>query len=231
VVDLPMGENQAPLRMNLLQLMKLYNVPGLSIAVIENYKIAWAKEYGVIETGSSTPVSPKHCSKQGRSANRWRRRERFTSSNNGKLALDENVNEKLKTWKVPENEFTKNERVTLRRLMSHTAGLTVHGFPGYDVNETLPTPVQIFNGEKPANTAPIRVDILPGTKEVYSGGGVTIEQQLMVDVTGKAFPALMRELVLDKLGMADSSYEQPLSPSTSGDDSQRNLCGRKSRAW
>src|SRR5258708_35102115 len=96
--------------------------------------------------------------------------------------------------------------------MSHTAGLTVHGFPGYDVNDTLPTLVQIFNGEKPANTAPIRVDILPGTKEVYSGGGVTFGQQLMVDVTGKAFPALMRELVLHKIGMPDSSYYQPLPP-------------------
>ena len=107
----------------------------------------------------------------------------------GKLALDEDVNQKLKTWKVPDNEFTKTEKVTLRRLMSHTAGLTVHGFPGYDVDAPLPTLVQIFNGEKPANTAPIRVDIMPGTKSRYSGGGVTIEQQLMIDVTGKPFPS------------------------------------------
>src|SRR3989441_8090225 len=128
----------------------------------------------------------------------------------GKLALDEGVNEKLKTWKVPESDNTKNEKVTLRRLMSHTAGLTVHGFPGYDVNDAVPTLVQIFNGEKPANTAPIRVDMVPGTKEVYSGGGVTVEQQLMMDVSGKAFPELMHVLVLDKIGMTDSSYEQPL---------------------
>ena len=96
--------------------------------------------------------------------------------------------------------------------MSHTAGLTVHGFPGYDINDQVPTLVQIFNGEKPANTAPIRVDTVPGTKWRYSGGGVTIEQQLMIDVTGKPFPALMRDLVLDKIGMTDSSYEQPLPP-------------------
>jgi CubicO group peptidase (beta-lactamase class C family) len=113
---------------------------------------------------------------------------------------------------VPENEFTKNEKVTLRRIMSHTAGLTVHGFPGYDVNDPLPTLVQIFNGEKPANTAPIRVDFVPGTQMRYSGGGVTIEQQLMIDVTGKGFPALLRAIVLDKIGMTDSSYEQPLPP-------------------
>jgi CubicO group peptidase (beta-lactamase class C family) len=86
----------------------------------------------------------------------------------------------------------------------------VHGFPGYDVDEKVPTLVQIFNGEKPANTAPIRVDFEPGTKERYSGGGVTIEQQVMMDVTDKPFPALMKEMVLDKIGMSDSSYEQPL---------------------
>ncbi|MGC2696542.1 MAG: serine hydrolase, partial [Candidatus Angelobacter sp.] len=119
---------------------------------------------------------------------------------------------KLKSWKVPENEFTKEQKVTLRRLMSHSAGLTVHGFPGYAVDEPKPTLVQIFNGEKPANTAPIRVDFVPGTKMRYSGGGVTIEQQLVMDVTGKPFPQFMQETVLSKIGMTDSSYEQPLPP-------------------
>src|SRR6201987_4852087 len=91
----------------------------------------------------------------------------------GKLSLDEDVNQKLKSWKVPENEFTREQKVTLRRLMSHSAGLTVHGFPGYAVDEPIPTLTQIFNGEKPANTAPIRVDFVPGTKDRYSGGGIT----------------------------------------------------------
>lgn len=96
--------------------------------------------------------------------------------------------------------------------MSHSAGLTVHGFPGYAVNEPAPTLVQIFNGEKPANTAPIRVDFVPGSQMRYSGGGVTIEQQLMVDVTGKPFPQFMHETVLSKIGMTDSTYEQQLPP-------------------
>jgi CubicO group peptidase (beta-lactamase class C family) len=212
LVDFPMGEGQTPLRMDLLELMKTYNVPGLSVAVIDDYKIAWAKGFGVIETGSSTPVTPKTLFQAGSISKPVAATGALYLAEHGKLALDENVNEKLKTWKVPDNDFTKNEKVTLRRLMSHTAGLTVHGFPGYDVNEAMPTLVQIFNGEKPANTAPIRVDTVPGTIERYSGGGVTIEQQLMVDVSGKAFPALMRELVLDKIGMAESSYEQPLPP-------------------
>src|SRR5882757_11054944 len=164
VVDLPMGENQAPLRMNLLQLMKLYNVPGLSIAVIENYKIAWAKEYGVIETGSSTPVSPKTLFQAGSISKPVAATGALYLVEHGKLALDEDVNRKLVSWKVPENEFTKDQKVTLRRLMSHSAGLTVHGFPGYVVGAPVPTLVQIFNGQKPANTDPIRVDFVPGTK-------------------------------------------------------------------
>jgi CubicO group peptidase (beta-lactamase class C family)/predicted transcriptional regulator YdeE len=192
--------------------MKAFNVAGLSLAVIENYKIVDVKAYGVIAPGSTTPVTPKTLFQAGSISKPVAATGALSLVESGKLSLDEDVNKKLTTWKVPENEFTQTEKVTLRRLMSHTAGLTVHGFPGYNVHDPLPTLVQIFNGEKPANTDPIHVDIVPGTKERYSGGGVTIEQQLMMDVTGKPFPALMRELVLDKVGMTDSSYEQPLPP-------------------
>ena len=211
VVDMPMGDKEPPLRLSLAQLMDAFKVPGLSVAVIEDYKIAWAKGYGTIGAGSSTPVSTTTLFQAGSISKPVAATGMLALVQAGKLSLDEDVNVKLKTWKVPENEFTKEQKVTLRRLASHTAGLTVHGFPGYDVDEPVPTLVQIFNGEKPANTPAIRVDFVPGTKWRYSGGGVTIEQQLMMDVTGKPFPALMKELVLDKEGMSDSSYEQPLS--------------------
>jgi CubicO group peptidase (beta-lactamase class C family) len=182
----------------------------LSIAVIDNFKVVWTRAYGLIEAGSATPVTPATLFQAGSISKPVAATGALYLVEQGKLSLDENVNQKLETWKVPENEFTNHEKVTLRRLMSHSAGLTVHGFPGYDVNDPMPSLVQIFNGEKPANTAPIRVDFVPGTRMRYSGGGITIEQQLMMDVTGKPFPALMREIVLDKLGMANSSYEQPL---------------------
>lgn len=209
-VELPGEPGKAPVRLSLIDLMKLYNVPGLSIAVIENYKIVDTKAYGVIAPGSATPVTTRTLFQAGSISKPVAATGALALVEQGKLSLDENVNDKLKSWKVPDNELTATQKVTLRRLMSHTAGLTVHGFPGYDVDAPMPTLVQIFNGEKPANTEPIRVDIVPGTKQRYSGGGVTIEQQLMIDVTGKPFPALMRELVLDKIGMSDSSYEQPL---------------------
>jgi CubicO group peptidase (beta-lactamase class C family)/predicted transcriptional regulator YdeE len=208
--ELPGKSGEASIRLNLAELMKTFNVPGLSLAVIENYKIVDVKAYGVIEPGSSTPVTTKTLFQAGSISKPVAATGAMYLVQQGKLALDEDVNQKLKTWRVPENEFTKTEKVTLRRIMSHTAGLTVHGFPGYDVDEPRPTIVQVLNGEKPANTDPIRVDTVPGTKERYSGGGVTIEQLLMMDVTGKQFPALMREMVLNKIGMSDSSYEQPL---------------------
>jgi len=209
-VELPGDRADQPLRLSLPELMKAFNVPGLSIAVIENYKIVDVKAYGVIAPGSSTPVTTKTLYQAGSISKPVTATAALSLVEQGKLSLDENVNNKLTTWKVPENEFTQSEKVTLRRLMSHTAGLTVHGFPGYDVDAPVPSIVQVLNGEKPANSDPIRVDIVPGTKSRYSGGGVTIEQLMMMDVTGRQFPALMRALVLDKIGMTDSSYEQPL---------------------
>ena len=190
--------------------MKLCNDPGLSVAVIERYQIAWTRAYGTTVFGGATPVTSKTLFQAGSISKPVAATGMLALVQQGKLSLDEDVNARLKTWKVPENEFTKEQKVTLRRLASHTAGLTVHGFPGYDVDDKLPTLVEIFNGEKPANTAAIRVDFVPGTKERYSGGGVTIEQQVMIDVTARPFPALMKETVLDKIGMSDSSYEQPL---------------------
>jgi CubicO group peptidase (beta-lactamase class C family) len=128
----------------------------------------------------------------------------------GKLSLDEDVNVKLTTWKVPSSDAMHGEHVTLRRLLSHTAGLTVHGFPGYPQGAPVPTVVQVLDGAKPANSQPVRVDIKPGTQWRYSGGGYEVMQQLIQDVTGKSYAQAVRELVLEPLGMNHSTYEQPL---------------------
>jgi CubicO group peptidase (beta-lactamase class C family) len=210
IAVISVGENKPPIKLSLQQVMDAYKIPGLSVAIIDNFQVVFAKGYGFIATGSNTPVTTKTLFQAGSISKPVAATAALYMVEQGKLALDENVNVKLKTWKVPDNEFTQTEKVTLRRLMSHTAGLTVHGFPGYDVEAPMPTLVQVLDGEKPANTQPVRVDIVPGTKFRYAGGGVTIEQLLMMDVSGKAFPALLRETVLDKIGMADSSYEQPL---------------------
>lgn len=213
LVSITLGASEPPLELNLLKLMELYKVPAVSVAVIDNYKIAWAKAYGVTEAGGTTPVTTHTLFQAGSISKPVTAAGALCLVEHGKLSLDEDVNKKLVSWKVPENEFTKDQKVTLRRLMSHSAGLTVHGFPGYAAGQPIPTVVQVLNGEKPANTEPVRVFFVPGTKSVYSGGGITIEQLLMQDVTGEPFPALMRELVLGPIGLTDSTYEQPLPPS------------------
>ena len=212
VVDIPVSATEAPLRMSLQELMALYKVPGLSLAIVDGYRIVETRAYGVTDAASQAPVTTRTLFQAGSISKPVAAAAALHLVEQGALALDEDVNVKLKSWKVPEGEYTKTEKVTLRRLMSHSAGLTVHGFPGYDLEEPLPTLVQILNGERPANTAPIRVDIVPGTKTRYSGGGVTVEQLLLMDVTGKPFPELMRETVLERIGMTDSSYAQPLPP-------------------
>lgn len=197
-------------RWSLEERMAHYRVPGVSIAVIENGRVAWARGFGVKDATTREPVTPAtlfqaaSISKPVAATGMLRLVER------GALDLDADVNRYLTTWKVPENRFTATEKVTLRRLASHTAGLTVHGFPGYATTDATPSVVQVLNGEIPANTAPVRVDTTPGAIMRYSGGGTTVMQQLLVDVTGRPFPALMQELVLRPAGMTHSTYEQPL---------------------
>lgn len=200
-------------KLNVQELMEAYKVPGLSFVIINDFKIASAQAFGITEAGGTTPVTTRTLFQAGSVSKPVAAIGALNLVEHGKLSLDDDVNRKLKSWKVPENEFTKEQKVTLRRIMSHSGGLTVHGFPGYAVGEPLPSLTQILNGEKPANTPPVRVDFVPGTRWRYSGGAVLIEQQLMIDVSGKPFPQLMREIVFDKIGMNDSTYEQPLSPS------------------
>ncbi len=203
---------QPAVKVSLAEWMKILKVPGVSVAVFEDFKVVWSRAYGVKEAGRQEPVTLGTLFQAGSISKPVAATATMYYVQRGKLSLDENVNNKLVTWKVPDNEFTAKEKVTLRRIMSHSAGLTVHGFPGYAVDAPMPSMVQIFNGEKPANTAAIRVDVLPGTKHRYSGGGTTVMQQLLVDTFKKPFPQMMRETVLGRIGMNDSTYEQPLPP-------------------
>jgi CubicO group peptidase (beta-lactamase class C family) len=190
--------------------MQKRRIPGLSLAIIQDGKIVKAKGFGVTETGGESPVTTSTLFQAGSISKPVSALGALRLVDEGRLALDEDVNARLVTWKVPENEFTRQKMVTLRGLLSHTAGLTVHGFPGYATDEPVPTLVQVLNGAKPANTRPIRVDVLPGSRWRYSGGGYTVMQQMVTDVTGKPFPRFMQEAVLKPIGMRESTFEQPL---------------------
>jgi CubicO group peptidase (beta-lactamase class C family) len=190
--------------------MAAQHIPGASVAVIDGGKIAWARGYGVTAAESGKPVNAETLFQAASISKHVAALIALHLVDEGKLSLDEDVNRKLRSWKVPENEFTRTEKVTLRRLLNHSAGLTVHGFPGYAAGEPVPTLVEVLDGKKPANTPPIRVDVVPGTLWRYSGGGYEVAQQLILDAAGKPFPQLAREIVFGPLEMSHSTFEQPL---------------------
>lgn len=199
-----------PATMPLAERMARYKVPGVSIAVIDSGRIVWARGFGVKEAGSTDSVGPGTLFQAASISKPVTATAMLRLVQEGALSLDENVNTYLKTWQLPDNPFTASEKVTLRRIASHSAGLTVHGFPGYDADSTVPTVVQVLDGARPANTAPVRVDTVPGSRWRYSGGGTTIMQLALMDATGQPFAALMDRLVLAPAGMTSSTYEQPL---------------------
>lgn len=196
--------------MKLAERMSFYKTPGVSVAVINNGRIEWAKGYGTLENGSGRLVTPETLFQAGSISKPVAAVAALQQVERGKLNLDEDVNLKLKSWKVPENDFTKDKKVTVRGLLTHSAGVTVHGFDGYTANESPPTLLQILNGEKPANSPSIRVDFAPGSKERYSGGGYTVLQQLLLDATKKSFVDLTRENIFQKIGMTRATYASPL---------------------
>jgi CubicO group peptidase (beta-lactamase class C family) len=201
--------SEEPATLPLTDLMAKHNVPGVSIAVIHAGALEWTRGYGVREAGQPDPVTPDTLFQVCSISKPVTALAVLRLVQEGRLDLDEDVNRYLTSWRVPANGDWQ-PRVTLRHLMSHGAGLSQHGFPGYNRRDPLPTVPQVLDGVPPANTGPVRVNAIPGTQFRYSGGGTTIVQQLLMDMIGLPFAHLMRELVLDPLGMRHSTYAQPL---------------------
>ncbi len=197
-------------RMKLVDRMKYYGTPGVSIAVINNYKIEWARGYGVREAGTNEAVIPDTLFQAASISKPVTAMAVLRLVQQGTLNLDEDVNKKLVSWKVPENEFTRDKKVTIRGILTHTAGFEVLFYDGAPVGEPVPTVLQLLKGEKPVTTPPVQVIYAPDSKNIYSGNGFIVLQQLLVDVTGKPFPELMEELVFRPLGMKSSTFKQPL---------------------
>lgn len=186
--------------------MRRYRVPGVSIAVINNGQIEWTKEYGVISTAQSNLVRPDTLFQMGSISKAIAGFAALLLVQMGKVSLDCNINEYIKTWQIPENKLTKTEKVTLRRLLSHSAGLSVCGFLGYQ-NETPPSLIEILEGQKPANTPPVRVQKIPGSEWDYSGGGTTVVQLLIEEITQQPYSRWVFENIFSKLGMSASIFD------------------------
>jgi CubicO group peptidase (beta-lactamase class C family) len=190
--------------------MARHGVPGVSIAVVNNYRVDWAEGFGVAAAGGSRAVTPTTLFQAASISKPVSALAALRMVELGKLGLDEDVNLKLRSWHIPDSPLLVGRPITLRQLLSHSSGLNVHGFEGYATSAPLPTLVQVLSGVPPANSEPVKVLIKPGYKFTYSGGGYSVMQLLLIDTTGIAFPDFMRQQVLEPLGMATSTYEQPL---------------------
>jgi CubicO group peptidase (beta-lactamase class C family) len=191
--------------------MKAWATPGASIGVIEDFEVAWARGFGVLRAGSRAEVSAATPFQAASLSKPVFALAVLRLVQDGLLDLDADVNDYLRSWRVPANEGWQ-PRITLRQLLSHSAGVNVHGFGGYAMSAPRPSLKRVLRGAKPSNSPPVVVDRLPGLQHRYSGGGSTIAQQIVIDVTRQPFPELMRELVFAPLGMTSSTYAQPLPP-------------------
>ncbi len=187
------------------QLLNDFTVPGAAVAIIENGEIVLQKGYGYSDIEKEIKVNSKTGFNIGSISKTVAAWGVMKLVQEGKIELDAPAEKYLTRWHLPESEFNSNE-VTIRRLLSHTAGLSLHGYPGWSPNDTLPTIEESLNGK---NNGPGRVEIImePGTKYKYSGGGFTMLQLIIEEVTGQKFEDYMQAEILNPLGMTNSSYK------------------------
>ena len=190
--------------------MAHYKIPGVSIAIINNGKVEWAKGYGLTKNDGDTPVTEGTLFEAASTSKLVVSAITLHYVDKGLLDLDEDVNEKLESWKIPENDFTKKEKVTLRHLLTHQAGLNrpEGGFSWED--GSMPTLAQTLNGEAPAENDPAVIELTPGMEWRYSNLGYLVIQQLLEDVTGKPFPEIAKQIIFEPLGMTSSTFKVPL---------------------
>jgi CubicO group peptidase (beta-lactamase class C family) len=195
-------------------LLTQFKVPGVSIAVIKDFKIDWARGYGLADVETGATVTAWTLFQAASISKTVAAMTSMKAIQDGRFTLDQDINTILKSWKLPGGAFTKERPVTPRSLMSHTSGTgDGFGFPGYALHAPMPTLVQILDGEAPSNRPKVRLERPPLTGFKYSGGAVMIEELVLTDAVGKPLAQLARDWVLNPIGMTNSTYEQPLPAS------------------
>ena len=189
--------------------MEYFHVKALSVAVVQNYKIAWAKAYGWADDSLKVPATTQTLFQAASISKSLNGVGVMKLVQDKKIDLYADINNYFTSWKFPYDSLSKGKKISVANLLSHTAGLTVHGFEGYTPGKPVPTVVEVLDGKKPANSDPIRSMYAPGLKSEYSGGGITISQLIVMDVTHQPYDKYMYDNVLKPLGMTGSTYQQP----------------------
>ncbi|WP_210489145.1 serine hydrolase domain-containing protein [Rufibacter aurantiacus] len=187
--------------------MAFYKVNGLSLAVIKDYKIEWTKAYGWADTAERQPVTPATLFQAASIGKSLHALGCLKLVEEGKISLDADINDYLRSWQFPYDTASQNQKISLSRLLSHTAGLSVHGYDGYKVGAALPNLFQIVNGKSPANSPAVRSEFAPGLKFQYSGGGYEISELMVEDQTGLSYGEYMKKRVFGPLRMRNTTYE------------------------
>ena len=196
---------------NIIDRMKYYNVPGVSIAVIKDFKIAWSKGYGLADTTKKIPVTTETMFSAGSISKFLMAVTALKMVENKQIELEAPINNYLTSWKIAENDFTKKTPITLRMLLSHSAGTSQTSYFGFTPNQPLPNIVEILRGDKISESRPVVVNSEPNKEFRYSGGGSVIAQLALMDVSKQSFESLTQSILFDKLGMKNSSFTQPVS--------------------
>lgn len=194
---------------NIIERMAKYNVKGLSIAVIQDYKIAWAKGYGWADEAEKKPMTTETLFEPGSISKTLNAVGILKLAQDKKIDLYTDINNYLTSWKFPYDSLSKGKKINLAQILSHNAGLSVHGFPGHDINGPIPSVIDVLDGKKPSFTPAVRSVFEPDLKFQYSGGGTTISQVILTDITKQAYDVWMYENVLKPIGMVNSTYMQP----------------------
>lgn len=197
-------------KMNLIDRMAYHQVPAVSIALINQGRVEWARAYGMADIASQKSATTTTLFQAGSVSKALSAMGALRLVEQGKLSLDGDVNRQLVSWKIPQNKFTRDTAISLRMLLNHSAGATVHGFMGYPREQTLPTLVEVLNGVPPAQSEPVRVDLMPGTTWRYSGGGYSIIQLMITEAGRQPFDQFMKAEVLDPLEMNQSTFATSL---------------------
>jgi len=191
-------------------LMKNHKIPGVSIAFINDRKLSESRNYGITDESSMNPINSETLFSVGSISKVVNAIVTLKLVELGDLNLDKNINNYLKDWKVDKNQFNSQNEVTLRHILSHTAGFSVHGFEDYYPGEPLPTTLQILNGDKPAKNNKVELILPVGHQYKYSGGGITIIQKIIEDVTGMSYPNAVSKILFEPMGLNRSIFKNPV---------------------
>ena len=195
---------------SILQHMQEDVIPGVSMAFIDHGAVSWQRTYGYANLEDSVRVNSSTVFNGASLSKPVTAMAALDLVEERVLSVDEDVNTYLRGWQVPDNPFTKEEKVTLKRLMGHTAGFDRYVQSSFFPHETLPTITQMLAGEAPSVDPPVSLVYVPGQKQIYSNPGYSVMEKLIEDVTGKDFNAVLTERIFEPSGMIYSSFEQPV---------------------